>query len=54
MERNPDSLQEFYEGREPSLSNDIAAIEKDMNDAFDLLHKELYNIMKKISEDDEI
>lgn len=38
MMRNPESMQEFYEGRE------LQEIEKEMKESFDILQKEInYN-----------
>lgn len=44
MERNPDSLQEFYQGRE---IKEISDIEIEMKEMLDTFHKELDELIDK-------
>ena len=48
MERNPDSMQEFYEGRE---IKEISEIEIEMKEMLDNFHKELDELIDKFTDE---
>lgn len=58
MERNPESMQEFYKERELKEAeefkeslDEIAKIEKEMKSTFDIFQKELNTLIDKISKE---